>query len=66
MSQCTKMTDGRMQWEGKVYVDKVLPFGLRSAPKLYYTVADALLWILSRFDEADGIHYLDDFLLLGD
>ena len=54
-----------MQWEGKVYVDKVLPFGLRSAPKLYNAVADALLWILSRFDGADGIHYLDDFLLFG-
>ena len=54
-----------MQWEGKVYVDKVLPFGLRSAPKLYNAVANALLWILSRFDGADGIHYLDDFLLFG-
>ena len=34
-----------MKWEGKVYVDKVLPFGLRSAPKLYNAVPDALLWI---------------------
>ncbi len=24
-----------MQWRGHIYVDKVLPFGLRSAPKLY-------------------------------
>ena len=37
-----------MQWEGQVYIDKVLPFGLRSAPKLYNAVADALLWILER------------------
>lgn len=52
-----------MSWEGQVYVDKVLPFGLRSAPKLYNAVADALLWILVNHDEVDGLHYLDDFLL---
>jgi len=23
-----------MKWEGQVYVDKILPFGLRLAPKL--------------------------------
>ncbi len=54
-----------MSWEGHVYVDKVLPFGLRSAPKLYNAVADALLWILDNSDEVEGIHYLDDFLLFG-
>ena len=45
---------------------KVLPFGLRSAPKLYNKVADALLWILVQLDRVDGLHYLDDFLLFGD
>ena len=30
-----------MRWEGGIYVDKVLPFGLRSAPKFYNAVADA-------------------------
>ncbi len=55
-----------MSWEGHVYVDKVLPFGLRSAPKLYNAVADALLWILENSDGLEGIHYLDDFLLFGD
>ena len=54
-----------MQWQGKTYVDKVLPFGLRSAPKLYNAVADGLLWILASQDSVDGIHYLDDFLLFG-
>ncbi len=44
-----------MSWEGQVYVDKVLPFGLRSAPKLYNAVADALLWILVNHDEVDGL-----------
>ncbi len=54
-----------MRWEGQVYVDKVLPFGLRSAPKLYNAVADAMLWILERSDNVEAIHYLDDFLLFG-
>ena len=54
-----------MRWEGQIYVDKVLPFGLRSAPKLYNAVADALLWILERYDGVNGLHYLDNFLLFG-
>ena len=52
-------------WEGQTYVDKVLPFGLRSAPKLYNVAADGLLWILLMQDKVESIHYLDDFLLLG-
>ncbi len=55
-----------MRWEGKVYVDKVLSVGLRSAPKLYNEVADALLWILVHHDGINGLHYLDDFLLVGE
>ncbi len=55
-----------MSWEGQVYVDKVLPFDLRSAPKLYNAVADALLWLLVHDDKVDGLHYLDDFLLFED
>ena len=54
-----------MRWRDKVYVDKVLPFGLRSAPKVYNAVADALLWILIKHDGVEGLHYLDDFLLFG-
>ena len=59
LCQYTLMTG--MKWEDKVYVDKVLPFGLRSAQKLYNAVANALLWILVHFDGVDGLHYLDDF-----
>ena len=29
------------RWEGRVYVDPMLPFGLRSAPKIFNAVADA-------------------------
>ena len=32
----------RMKWQGQVYVDAALPFGLRSAPKIFNALADAL------------------------
>ncbi len=51
-----------MSWKGQLYVDKVLPFGLRLAPKFYSAVADGLQWIL-REAGVDVIHYLDDFLV---
>ena len=31
-----------MTWEGSTYVDGALPFGLRSAPKLFTAIANAL------------------------
>lgn len=52
-------------WQGKIYVDKVLPFGLRSAPLIFSTVADALLWIMLRQGISWAIHYMDDFLMIG-
>ena len=33
------------QWQGARYVDGMLPFGLRSAPKIFTALADALEWI---------------------
>ena len=51
-------------WDGNVYVDKVLPFGLRSAP-LISAVADALLWIMHRRGVTWAIHCVDDFLTMG-
>ena len=54
-----------MKWDGAVYVDAALPFGLLSAPKLFTAVADALLWILGSHGVREGIHYLDDFLIRG-
>ena len=39
-----------MQWDGKiqcVYIDAALPFGLRSAPKVFNVVADAIEWIVN-------------------
>ena len=54
-----------MHWEDRIYAGKVHPFGLRSTQKLYNAVADALLWILTNSDRVDGLHYLDDLLVLG-
>ena len=54
-----------MQWRGDIYVDTALPFGLRSAPKIFSAVADALLWIMHSAGVGEGSHYLDDFLFLG-
>jgi hypothetical protein len=39
-----------VKWEGQVYmymyVDTMLLFGFRSAPKIFNAVADALIWYL--------------------
>ena len=55
-----------MQWEGKYYIDKALPFGLRSAPCIFNCLAEALCWILQNtYDIEHLYHYLDDFITLG-
>ena len=37
-----------MRWRDKSYIDGCLPFGLRSAPKLFNILADLLSWIASQ------------------
>ncbi len=54
-----------MRWKQKLYIDTVLPFGLRSAPKIFSALADALEWILFNRGVSTLIHYLDDFLTMG-
>ena len=54
-----------VRWHGDVFVDAALPFGLRSAPKIFSAVADALLWVMLRGGVSAAIHYLDDFLFMG-
>ena len=54
-----------MSWEGRVYIDRQLPFGLASAPAIFSAVAEALEWVLRRRGVRGILHYLDDFLLLG-
>ena len=46
---------------GRTFCDRALPFGLRSAPKLFTAVADGLSWALHCEGTANLLHYLDDF-----
>ena len=55
-----------MCWKEGIYLDTVLPFGLRSAPKIFSAVADALEWILAHHGVTAVMHYLDDFLTMGE
>ena len=54
-----------MEWGGKWYMDTVLPFGLRSAPKIFTALADGLIWIMGRNGIERALHYLDDYLFFG-
>ena len=55
-----------MKWRGQYYVDLVLPFGLRSAPYIFNTIAEAAEWILvDSFKVPDLLYYLDDFITAG-
>ncbi len=54
-----------MEWDGKIFVDAALPFGLRSAPKIFNALADAVEWMVKQFGSNDVWHYLDDFIVCG-
>ncbi len=54
-----------MVWEDSLYVDTVLPFGLRSAPKNFMALADGLVWIMDHNKVQRAIYYLDDYLFFG-
>ena len=54
-----------MEWEGMIYIDPMLPFGLRSAPKIFNALADALEWCLTQTGVRHVFHYLDDFIVIG-
>ena len=53
-----------VQWQDQILIDPMLPFGLRSAPKIFNAVADALHWHLTRCGIGHLYHYLDDFIML--
>ena len=54
-----------ISWEWETFIDRALPFGLRSAPKIFSAFADFLAWVLNHEGFRHLLHYLDDFLLLG-
>lgn len=54
-----------MEWKSGVIIDACLPFGLRSLPKLFNLLADLLAWILEHQGISYLLHYLDDFLTIG-
>jgi len=54
-----------MEWQKNIFIDTCLPFGLRSAPKLFNILADLLSWITTQRGVTCSIHYLDDFLMMG-
>jgi hypothetical protein len=54
-----------MQWDSALFVDPMLPFGLRSAPKIFNAIADGLEWYLRHRGVRNVAHYLDDFIVIG-
>ena len=54
-----------MRWRNTFFVDLALPFGLRSAPFIFNSIAEMVEWILkSNYLIKYLLHYLDDFLSL--
>ena len=54
-----------IKWQDRIWLDTSLPFGLRSAPKIFSAVADALAWAMHREGVGHYMHYLDDFFFAG-
>ena len=52
------------RWEGSFFVDTRLPFGGRSSPFIFNTLANVLCWIFIVVGGVEFlIHYLDDYFL---
>ena len=54
-----------MHWQGRLFIDATLPFGLRSAPLIFSAIADALEWVVRQVGAQYIFHYINDFILLG-
>lgn len=53
------------RWGNDIFIDMTLPFGLRSSPKIFTTVADALEWVFLRRGVSWCTHHIDNFLTVG-
>src|SRR5947207_345982 len=51
------------EWDGRIYVELFLPFGLRTAPIIFNLFSEAIHWIM-QLKGYDICHYIDDFLLV--
>ena len=55
------------RWGGRYYVDTVLPFGGRSSPYIFNSLAQLLCWVFCNIGGvALIIHYLDDFFCVNE
>ena len=54
-----------VMWRDQCFCDGMLPFGLRSALKLFTAFADALEWCINQKEVGNVYHYLDDFIVVG-
>ena len=52
------------EWLGRYYVDMFLPFGLRTAPRIFNLFSEALHWVFETLRGWNLTHYLDDFLIV--
>ena len=53
------------RWKGQLYVGETLPFGLKSAPKIFTVLADTFEFIIKQHGIEWVWHYLDDFITIG-
>ena len=54
-----------VEWEGKFYINPMVQFSHRLAPKIFNAVADTLEWCMRRRGIRHVFHYLDDFIVFG-
>ena len=54
-----------IKWQNGVFIDRSLPFELRSAPKIFTAFADMVAWAIHCGGVRYLLHYLDDFLIFG-
>jgi hypothetical protein len=52
------------EWNRQFFADMFLPFGLRTAPRIFNLFAEALHWVFETLYEWNVTHYLNDFLFV--
>jgi len=57
--ECWTLTTFR--WQGILWIDRCMPFGLNSAPETFTRFMRAVLWMMEQGDWVRLVAYLDDF-----